>query len=246
VDIVGNTDTLLAALFFASVFILGPLIRLPPAMASHRRRVMSFSGGVAVAYVFVRLLPELAVAGDVFVKTTSHRTLPFPELRVHLAAMLGFVLFYGLDKLVLGLAKPDGEEASSPAMFAHVSGFSLYVCMVSYLGVRGLEEGSRPLVLYAVALGCHFLAMDHGLRREYGQAYDRRGRFVLAAAALAGWVVGAVVQLPTPLVTTLLGFVSGSVIMNTMLGEVPPERDGRFGAFFAGCLLYTVVLLAAG
>lgn len=240
-----HIDTLLPPVFFAGVFLLGAFIRLPQAIAHHRRSVMSFSGGVAVAYVFIRLMPELAVASDVFVQKTSHQELPFAELRVHLAAMLGFMLFYGLEKLATGIGKPDDEQRRPAAQVVHVGGFGVYVWLVSYLGVRGIEENAGDLTLYAVALGCHFLATDHALRREYGQAYDRRGRFVLAAAALAGWGVGALLEMPAPFVITLLGFVSGGVIMNSMLGEVPPERDGRFWSFAAGCVVYAGILLMA-
>jgi len=243
-----HIDSLLPALFFAAVFVFGALVRLPPAIARHRRSAMSFSGGIAVAYVFVRLLPELAEASEVFVHKTAHRALPFAESRVYLAAMLGFILFYGLEKLVTGFEDEEREERSSPspALALHVGGFSIYVWLVSYLGVHGVEEGIGPILLYAAALGCHFLATDHALRREYGEAYDRRGRFGLATAALAGGATGVLLVLPAPLVITLLGLVSGGVIMNSMLGEVPREKDGRFWPFVAGCSVYAGILLTVG
>ena len=66
----------------------------------HRRRWLSVSAGVSVAYVFIQLFPELREAHDQFLEATAHRSLRFPEHRVAFAALVGFVLYYGLEHLV--------------------------------------------------------------------------------------------------------------------------------------------------
>ena len=97
-------------------------------------------------------------------------------------------------------------------------------------------------MLYAVAIAFHLLSLTHDLSNEYGAAYQRVGRFILAGAALLGWGGGLLFALPGSMVTLLLAFVSGAVIMNSLIMELPSEKDGRFWPFMAGGLLYGVIL----
>jgi len=44
-------------------------------------------------------------------------------------------------------------------------------------------------------------------------------------------------------VVVLFGFVTGAVIMNSMIMELPREKEGKFGAFLLGGITDTVLLL---
>ena len=61
--------------------------------------------------------------------------------------------------------------------------------------VRGISDTALPVALYAIAMGLHFIGVDHSLQREHGATYMRVGRFVLAGAALAGWSVGMMTEI---------------------------------------------------
>jgi len=100
-----------------------------------------------------------------------------------------------------------------------------------------------PLALYTAAMGLHFLAMDYALSREHGKLYERVGRKVLAAASLLGWMIGTVAELPQPGVVVLFGFVAGAVMMNSMIMELPREKEGKLGSFLLGGLIYTALIL---
>ena len=236
-------EPLVAAVMFAAIFVGGGALhgRFSP------RTAISVGAGVSTAYVFVHMLPELREAGDAFVAATAHRNLPAPELRIYTAALAGFLVFYGLENLVTWSRESadgsmDEREAPRPVVLLHVGGFAAYVGLVSYLMVRGVTERPVPLALYAVAMGLHFFGVDHALRREHGAAYDHAGRFVLATAALAGWAIGAVTELHRPAVITGLGLVSGGVVMNSMVMELPDEKDGRFWPFAVGAVSYAALL----
>ncbi|MCJ7681709.1 MAG: hypothetical protein MUP70_13345, partial [Candidatus Aminicenantes bacterium] len=114
---------------------------------------------------------------------------------------------------------------------------------VSYLLVDTLEEGAVPIGLYALAMCLHFLTLSHGLHKEYGALYDRKGAWLLAVCSLAGWVSGVLIDLSKPIVAVLLGVVAGGVIVNTLIGELPREKEGRFFPFVFGAFSYTVLLL---
>ena len=245
-------ETFVASLFFAAIFVFGWRL--------HRKRtpraVLSFGAGATASYVFVRMLPELDEAGTAFVNETVGRGLPAPELRVYTAALIGFVVFYGLENLVSwsreqteensragAEQEPETREWSSPVFLLHVGGFALYAWLVCYLMVRGISEKPLPIALYALAMGLHFIGVDHSLQREHGVAYVRVGRFILAAAALAGWAVALLTELSRPAIITGLGFISGGVVMNSMVMELPHEKDGRFWPFVVGAVAYSAMLL---
>jgi hypothetical protein len=101
-------------------------------------------------------------------------------------------------------------------------------------------------VLYAVAVALHFLGIDHSLREEHGAAYERTGRYVLAGACVLGWLIGLAVGLPRPVLAMLVAFISGSIIMNSLIAELPSEKDGRFVPFLVGGLTYGLILLPLG
>ena len=62
---------------------------------------ISFSGGVAVAYVFLHMLPNLVEYNKPmgrFLLNTQWLT-PFTELLIYIIALLGFLIYYGFDLL---------------------------------------------------------------------------------------------------------------------------------------------------
>jgi hypothetical protein len=246
-----NIATLAAAILFMAIFLFGGKLHKPAWIRRHHRKALSFGAGVSVAYVFIHLLPELAAAREVFTEITEHLSLPFPEHRVYLSAMIGFILFYGLDHMVAWSRKTKEESSSTErrgdtVFWLHIGGFSVYVWLVSYLMVRSIEEETVPIALYAVAMAFHFLLLEHSLRNEHTSLFDRTGRYVLAIAPLAGWIMGVAMDLPKSIVITLLGVVSGAIIMNTLIMELPKEKEGKFWPFLLGGILYGAILLLLG
>jgi len=238
-------EPFIATLFLAAVFLFGGrlhVVRSP-------RTALSAAAGASIAYVFIHLLPELGEAGSVFVRETEHRALPLPELRIYASALVGFLGFYGLEHMVgrsrrEHASREEAEEGHERwVFFVHVCGFALYGWLVSYLMVRGITDEPVSVTLYAVAMGLHFLSVDHSLLREHRAAYTQVGRFVLAGAVLAGWALAMLVEIPKPILITGFGLVSGGVVVNSMIMELPSEKDGRFWPFALGAAAYAALLL---
>jgi hypothetical protein len=215
------------------------------------RGFVSFAAGMSVAYVFIDLLPELAEAAA-----------ELPEYEVLAAALAGFVLFYGLERLVRWAGgRPAGEpgelgelaEAGEPREREEridygikVAGLAGYAGLVVYLMTTAFRESTEEaLALYLVAMIFHFIAMRHSLRYEHPRSYDRHGRFVMAGACLAGWAIGWFLDVPATVESLLLGFLGGMLIMNTTVMELPSEKEGRFSMFALGSIVYAGLLLAA-
>ncbi|WP_410968574.1 hypothetical protein, partial [Salmonella sp. SAL4443] len=88
--------------------------------------------GVSTAYVFVYMLPELSEASAAFVTATAGWALPVPRLRVYGSALVGFLVFYGLENMV-AWSDENGRERLRPVVFVHIGGFAAYAWLVSYL-----------------------------------------------------------------------------------------------------------------
>lgn len=238
-------ETGAAALLFAAVFLWGRHVEPLRWLGMQRRSLVSFSAGMASAYVFVHVMPEMHGARQAFAESAS-MALPHEGMAVYFVALVGFLAFYGLDHLRAHLDEATHEAGESRAFRVHVGGFAAYVALVGYLLVRQLEDTPVSTALYAAAFAFHFLVIEHTLREEHGAAQVRIGRFVLAAAVLAGWALGQVLALPHAAVALLLAFVSGAIIMTSAIAELRAGKDGRFLPFLLGGLGYGLILLPLG
>lgn len=234
-----------AALVFALIFLFAGNVYPLRAVTTDRRALVSFGAGIAAAYVFVHVMPELHSGRQALAEAGSG-VLVYEGMAVYLVALLGFIAFYGLDHMRSRLRESTAPERERWAYRLHLGGFAAYVALVGYLLVRNLEDTPVSIALYTAAMAAHFLGIDHSLGQEHGVAYERSGRYVLAASTLAGWGLGLLVVLPRPWVALLVGFLSGAVIMNSSLLELPAEKDGRFGPFLAGGVFYALLLLPLG
>jgi hypothetical protein len=215
-----------------------------------RRGMVSFSAGMSAAYVFVHLMPELHAARSVFGESLQP-SLPYKGMAIYFLALVGFLVFYGLEHLRAHLSKEvdgeaGGDEGAGIDYRLHIGGFAAYFGLVGYLLVRNLEETPTSTALFAVAMAFHFLTIDHALRDEHGEAYERHGRWLLAAMVIAGWCAGALVALPVYGLALLVAFLSGAIIMNSSVMELPNDKDGRFLPFVLGGLVYGLILLPLG
>jgi hypothetical protein len=210
---------------------------------------LSVAGGVSVAYVFLRLLPELS-EGQETIADAVGGGLAFLEHHVYLLALLSLAVFYGLERAARASRRrrraAGGTDAPSPAVFwLHIASFGAYNVLIGYvLGQRAEESESGTLLLFAVAMGLHFVVTDFGLREHDPGAYDRVGRWVLVAALVAGWAVGLTREVSEAAQATLLAFLAGGVILNVLKEELPEERESRYWAFAAGAAAYAALLLA--
>ena len=230
-----------AATALAAVFLFGERIHPLRALTRNRRSLLSISAGVSLAYVFVRLLPELADARLTFASSTI---LParFEGIAVYVLGLLGFIVFYGLEHFTKR-ARLALAESDVPDPRLRILGFSAYACLIAYLVVDSLDNSVGGLAAYTVAMGVHFLTVDHRFREEPGETYRRRGHLLLAMAVLVGWGMGLLFALPRDILALMIGFLSGGVIINSMISELPSGERQTFVPFAAGGLLYSMVLI---
>lgn len=232
-----------------------------------RNGSLSVAGGMAVAYVFVHLLPELA-AGQAELRralgevSPAHATTRGGILdalageHVYVLALAGLVAFYGLERLALsrvsGATHSSGADVSSDegqlpggVFWIHLLAFAVYNMLIGYLLLHRPGEGGGSLAMFTVAMALHFLVAGAALNRHYRRRYHERGRWVLAAAVLLGALMGAVVNVGQRFLILGIAFLAGGIILNVLKEEMPSDRGGRFWAFAAGATMYALVAVLA-
>ncbi|WP_409253020.1 hypothetical protein V1502_03555 [Bacillus sp. SCS-153A] len=212
-----------------------------------RSKFLSIAGGVSVAYVFIHILPELNEHQESIAESVE--LIAFLEHHAYLLAMLGLVIFYGLEKVVQDSKKENEEVVHRPkksAFWLHISSFFIYNGLIGYLLVHREETGLLNLMLYGIAMALHFVVVDFGLREHHKERYDREGRWLLAFAIVIGWAIGFLTEIPEALLALLFAFLSGSIILNVLKEELPQERQSSFWAFALGGIAYVILLLSVG
>jgi hypothetical protein len=152
------------------------------------------------------------------------------------------VLFYGLEYLMSTSVSAEGKPGGFSSLF-RITAFAGYSSLIAYLLVHEVWDGVRSLVLYALAMAFHLLIVDYSLSSEHYGLYESHGRWLLSFAVMAGWGAAVCTSIPEQWLARITGFVSGGVIMNTLVVELPEGRGGRFSAFVLAAAAYALVLM---
>ncbi|MBD3243100.1 MAG: hypothetical protein GF331_21090 [Chitinivibrionales bacterium] len=226
----------------AAVLLLA-VIHPASAFVSHRhvrRRTISLCAGIALAYAFLHLLPELAeMQNELLTGAGEQRRNPWFREHLYVLALTGLLLFQVVDSM--------GRRAVSAARRrfsyrAEMSFFALYAALIGYL-ITGNAELNRPIVLITVALAAHLFGTDLDLAERYEEAFVTRGSYVLAAATIAGMVLAFVMQVNERLLMAGFAFLVGGLLINTLRTELPEPERVRNLFLLMGAVFYAVLLL---
>jgi hypothetical protein len=229
-------SVLAAALALAAVQVLPRFI--PTLEGTRRQEALSAAAGLSAAFVFLELLPQVRERADAVTGRTEG-LLGFVPDEAFFLALVGLLVFYGLETLARRSRRTGHGVTDDPAGLAQISAFAGYYALIGSL--LWTQEG-RDLVSFSIAVGIHFLVVDYGLRAHHPVAYRRVGRWLLAAAVLVGCAVGGLAGVPEGIVGIALAFLAGAIMLITLKEELPKEAEGRFGAFAGGAAAYTVLL----
>lgn len=207
---------------------------------------LSLGAGISLAYVFVDVLPKLDAGQDSIAAASGH-IIDAIAHNIYLVALAGLATFYGLELMAKRSCDnnaSDGSTHTSAAVFCvHTGAFTLYNALLGYLLRDAENHGLLACLLLFIALALHFTVNDHALRKHHQTMYERYGRWLLAIAVIAGYLVGTLYMVDEIAVALLWAFVAGGLILNVIKDELPAERDTSLGAFLVGISGYAVLLL---
>lgn len=230
-------DALIAVLVFALVHLFADNAKRLG--ISWHGRLLSTGGGVAIAYVFIDLLPKLS-KNKVAVTSPLWELIPYFERHVYVMALLGFLLFFVVDRSQAIIAK------KSTFFWISLSSYALFNFLVGYAVVDKDNPEMQPLILFTFAMALHYFMNDYSLSQAHGEAYTRFGRWILVASLFLGWAAGVSVELSATAVALISAFIGGGVIMNVTRHELPETNPNSLGAFLSGAVIYTLILLSLG
>ena len=204
------------------------------------RRWHALSAGVAVAYVFVSLMPELEEHRPAVAESTPGILLN-AETRIYLWALAGFVVFAGLSRL---RTRPvSGLQRTVWLFSGTILGYALYVLLIGYLLVSREDTSMISLALYVFAIGLHLFMVDGELAEQFQYRYESAGRWVLVGCVLLGWALGISNAFPDSITSRLFAFLAGGVLITAVHAEVRAEEGPRFWWFVGGSAAYATILM---
>ena len=219
-------EILLVALIIGAAHVISPRVF---GLRKHRELQAAFGGGLSVAYVFLHLIPSLDGFNDVV------------GPRIYFIALLGFVVFYGLDVFF----QPPNH--THPTKYhAYLAVFFLYDGLMVF--TLGLKLPPTPILtlVFAVSLALDVLDTDLELQQEYGARFVKSGRWVLLTG-VAGGYAASLFRRPDPLVVDILtAALAGFMMFHTAKGVFPVSRDNKFREFLAGILTFWLLHVLLG
>ena len=201
-------------------------------------RLLSIGGGVAIAYVFIDLLPGLSES-DVVVKKALSGVFPYFERHVYVMALAGFLLFFVVDRSEVFVQKQG-------AFWLSLASYGLFNFFVGYAVADKNNPEIQPLFLFTFAIALHYFTNDYALSKEHGDQYKRIGKWLLIICLFLGWLIGLWTKLPATAVALISAFIAGGVIMNVTRHELPEENPNSSRSFLLAAAFYTIILLAIG
>ena len=182
---------------------------------------------------------------SIVVSLTVDKLVQKAEATVYVLALIGLALFYGVERAIVASRGGRGqrEKPDRRTFWLHIGASALLVAIIAYLLNNREDTSWIGLALFFGAMMLHFVTADFGARSDHAQIYDTRGRWVLAAATMAGWAAGLLLDLPELAIGGLFAFVGGGIILLVMKEELPKERRSRFLPFALGAALYALLVV---
>lgn len=230
--------------FLGMLLILGAHLRAESILGAHRHTItlLNVIAGIAIAYAFVDVFPHLArkqpsveglFLGPITTYLTNH---------VYLMALLGFCVYVGIR--VFSAAEVDRRH-SRLAYVALVASMCLYALFVGYMLAEQPLYRPEPAFLFGLAMAAHFLGLHHELMHERPQVYNNVVRYLLMGCTALGWFGSVFYTISQPVYALGFAYIAGGIVAAGAISDLPRVKSApAFGAFLAGALVYSVLLLA--
>jgi zinc transporter ZupT len=196
------------------------------------RQSASFSGGIAVAYAFLHLLPELDGSNELLGR------------RVYGVVLLGFAFFYGVETAIQ--QQGSGSFAARIAYPIRLVMLSLYGFLLIFTVGLHMPESLMLAVVFAFALGLDTLTHDLAMLERYGARFAGWGRAAYLVAALLGYAATRVQRPREEVVDTATAVLAGFILYTALREELPQLSEASFAWFLAGAGLFVSLHVLLG
>ncbi len=225
---------LLVAMLLAISHLAGPWIR--KGLRSQSTRVVSFGGGLAVAYVFLKLVPEIEEAHE------------YLGDNVHIIILFSFLAFYALESHFLnqrGQFESEGQEGagSRRSFWLHVTLGWFYTWMIIFALPRDATDELFLAVFVSLSIGLHIVFKSYMMHVHHRAEFETRGRYVLATAPLIGWISHVMIQPSEAVFDVSIAILAGFLMQGVFREELPSYNQTRFRWLLLGAVIFLVIVL---
>ena len=224
----------MAILLMAAAYILYP--GFEKAASAYQHLWIPFTGGVAIGYVFLYLLPKLSDYTDSIRVDGVQGIREILDYRVYLYGLLGFVFYYFVDQYK---AQKNRKQIGPKILLG--SGFFIYSLLTGYILANWSRPGLIPVFLAGSILTLHLLGVNHQVRKWHRRVFDDYFRWLFAIALIIGWGAGIFLDIPREMEIVVTGMLAGGIITNIMNEEIPNRDPYKIVPFIAGVVLITIV-----
>jgi hypothetical protein len=213
-------------------------------LQTHRYQnlLMNVISGIAIAYAFVDVFPHLARKQLTFDARDPGPLTGYLTHHVYLLALLGFCVYVGLRVF----KAEEVDRARSRIAFVGME-FSMcvYAFFIGYMLAEQPLYRPEPALLFGLAMGAHFLGIDHSLSHERDEYYDRVLRYLLIACTAAGWAGGFFYTISEMVYALAFAYIAGGIVAVGAISDLPRVRSALdFVGFMSGVVVYSAMLLA--
>jgi zinc transporter ZupT len=203
----------------------------------------SVGGGAAIAYIFVHLMPELAIGGRNLTELNIAQFTPTPitEAGLFLTAMVGLVTFFVLD-----IRTEEGRASTRTSYRIHMLSFASISAIYAYTLPSLVTTGLDYAILFTVVIGAHLLLADRALARAHPNQFAHETRWVGIAAVAIGFLASYLLPPANEYILAVAtAFLGGVLLLTTFREELPSASRARVPWFLLGVSVMTVLLLIA-
>lgn len=206
--------------------------RLEVMLNAWRDTWMPLTGGFALGYVAVYLLPKLGAKHQSILLREPDAPLLW-QFRTYLVVLVGAQLY--LVFLNLRQRGHAAGEAFGPLVAV---GRISYSFLGGYLLVEFPADAGLAQTLAALVLVVHLIGLESHLHGR-DDALERRLRVVLVAAVMAGTLTGLLYG-SAAFTAPLTALLAGGILAVVLTDEVPSGTQ-RLGAFVAGSIVFVAI-----
>lgn len=188
---------------------------------------------MAIAYVFIKLMPEL---------DKTHKLL---GESVNFIMLAGFTLFYILEHSAYNFEKKKKtriDENSKLIFSIRLFFLWLYSWLLVFTLLEYIQESIFTTLLYVVVLCLHVISNDHSLIESNRSHFISRGRYILLLAPLLGWLGSVLIDTSNFISDIIIGFLAGFIMFRIFNEELPDHSKSNIVSFIAGVIFSTVIL----
>lgn len=228
----------LVAVILSLTKFFGPNIRAQ--LRPRAEQAQSFGGGVAIAYIFLTLLPEIDIAHE------------WLGEHIHLVTLISFLVFYAIELLLIAhirgtrLGHKLHDHVSTPttrAFWFHIGIMWVYIWMIVFAMPDDKADSLFFAVFGSLTIALHLVYKDYVLRSHHDAHYQNSGRYLLSIAPIAGLVAHRVFE-PTEVVLDVFVAILAGVIPQGVFREELPTVDGvKLPWLFTGAGIFTLLVI---